>query len=422
MRVLLVGAGGREHALAWSLAKSHQTEHLFWAPGNGGCGDRAEAVPIKADDVAGLVTFAKGHGVGLIVVGPEVPLVLGLSDAAGEAGIPCFGPSATAARLEGSKAFTKLFCDRHGIPQGSYAAFSDAGAARDYLRSGAVRLPLVLKADGLAAGKGVLICQNLEEALDGADRILSKHEFGSAGDTLLVEEFLRGEEASLLVFCDGKNAAAMPPARDFKRALDGDEGPNTGGMGAYCPATRMTDGLMAEAMRTVIHPTLKGMAEEGSPFRGVLYAGLMLTDRGPKLLEFNCRFGDPETQVVLPRLESDLVEICLACAEGRLDPEQVRWRPDAAVTVVLASGGYPGAYATGKVIEGLEEAARIPGVMIFHAGTRWENGRLLTSGGRVLNMTALAPTREEARMKAYEAVSKVHFEGMHFRKDIAEAR
>jgi phosphoribosylamine--glycine ligase len=381
-----------------------------------------EAVPTKADDVAGLVAFAKSHDVGLIVVGPEVPLVLGLSDAAAEAGIPCFGPSAAAARLEGSKAFTKAFCDRHHIPQASYAAFRDAEAARDHLCSGSIRLPLVLKADGLAAGKGVLICQNLEEALAGSDRILTRHEFGSAGDTLLVEEFLNGEEASLLVFCDGNKAVAMPPARDFKRALDGDEGPNTGGMGAFCPATRMTDGLMAEAMRTVIHPTLKGMAEEGSPFSGVLYAGLMLTDHGPKLLEFNCRFGDPETQVVLPRLESDLVEICLACAEGRLDPERVRWRPDAAVTVVVASGGYPGSYATGKVIEGLEEAARVPGVMIFHAGTRWETGRLLTSGGRVLNVTALAPTLEEARMRAYAAVSKVHFEGMHFREDIAKAR
>jgi phosphoribosylamine--glycine ligase len=404
------------------LAKSPQTEHLSWAPGNGGCGDDAEAVPIKADDVVGLVTFAKSHGVGLIVVGPEVPLVLGLSDAAAQAGIPCFGPSAAAARLEGSKAFTKAFCDRHQIPQASYAGFRDAAAALDHLRSGTVRFPLVLKADGLAAGKGVLICQNLEEALDGADRILSKREFGSAGDTLLVEECLSGEEASLLVFCDGKNAVAMPPARDFKRALDGDEGPNTGGMGAYCPATRMTDGLIAVAMRTVIHPTLKGMAEEGSPFRGVLYAGLMLTEQGPKLLEFNCRFGDPETQVVLPRLESDLLEICLACAEGRLDPGQVRWKPHAAVTVVLVSGGYPGSYATGKVIEGLDDAARVPGVMIFHAGTRWENGRLLTSGGRVLNVTALAPTLEEARMRAYEAVSKVHFEGMHFRQDIAKAR
>jgi phosphoribosylamine--glycine ligase len=422
MRVLLVGAGGREHALAWSLAKSPQTEHLFWAPGNGGCGDGVEAVPIKADDVASLVSFAKSHGVGLIVAGPEVPLVLGLSDAAADAGIPCFGPSAAAARLEGSKAFTKRFCERHGIPQASCTMFREAQAAMAHLCSEAVRFPLVLKADGLAAGKGVLICQNLDEALGGADRILSKHEFGSAGDTLLVEEFLSGEEASLLVFCDGKNAVTMPPARDFKRALDGDEGPNTGGMGAYCPATHMTDGLMAEAMRTVIRPTLKGMAEEGSPFRGVLYAGLMLTDRGPKLLEFNCRFGDPETQVVLPRLESDLLEICLVCAEGRLDPGQVRWKPEAAVTVVLASGGYPGSYATGKVIEGLEEAVRIPGVIIFHAGTRWEDDRLLTSGGRVLNVTALAPTLEEARMKAYEAVSRVHFEGMHFRKDIAEAR
>ena len=421
MRVLLVGSGGREHALARALVKSVRTEHLYWAPGNGGCGGGVEAVPVKADDVAGLVAFAKGHGVGLIVAGPEVPLVLGLSDAAEVAGIPCFGPSAAAARLEGSKAFTKAFCDRHHIPQAPYATFDDAEAAKSYLGAGIVHFPLVLKVDGLAAGKGVLICQDLGEALDGVDRILSNREFGAAGDTLLVEEFLRGEEASLLVFCDGERAVPMPPARDFKRALDGDEGPNTGGMGAFCPATLMSDELIAEAMRTIVHPTLAGMAEEGSPFRGVLYAGLMLTGTGPRLLEFNCRFGDPETQVVLPRLESDLVEVCLACAGGRLDPSLLQWRPEAAVTVVLASGGYPGHYVTGKVIEGLDEAALVPGVTIFHAGTRREGGQVLTSGGRVLDVTALAATREEARKRAYEAVSMIRFEGMHYRKDIAGA-
>lgn len=419
MRILLVGSGGREHALARALVQSARTEHLYWAPGNGGCGDGMEAVRVKADDVAGLVAFAKGHGIGLIVAGPEVPLVLGLSDAAAGAGIACFGPSAAAARLEGSKAFTKAFCDRHHIPQAPYAAFGDAGAAGSYLRAGSVPFPLVLKADGLAAGKGVLICKDLKEALEGVDRILSQREFGAAGDTLLVEEFLQGEEASLLVFCDGEHAVPMPPARDFKRALDGDEGPNTGGMGAFSPATLMSDGLVAGAMETIIRPTLKGMAQEGSPFRGVLYAGLMLTDAGPKLLEFNCRFGDPETQVVLPRLESDLVEICLACAGGTLDPAMARWKDEVAVTVVLASGGYPGHYATGKVIEGLEEAALVPGVTVFHAGTRLEGGQVFTSGGRVLDVTALAATREEARQRAYEAVSMIRFEGMTYRKDIA---
>lgn len=419
MRVLLVGSGGREHALAWALSKSPRTEHLYWAPGNGGCWEGVEAVPVKADDVEGLVAFAKSNGVGLIVVGPEVPLVLGLADLATEAGIPCFGPSAAAARLEGSKAFTKAFCHRHHIPQASGVTFTHAQAAREHLISGIVRFPLVLKADGLAAGKGVLICQTLVEALDGVDRILSKREFGEAGDTLLVEEFLRGEEASLLVFCDGEHAVPMPPARDFKRALDGDEGPNTGGMGAYCPATLMSDELIAEAMRTIIHPTLKGMAVEGSPFRGVLYAGLMLAEGGPRLLEFNCRFGDPETQVVITRLESDLVEICLACAEGALDPALVRWKSEVAVTVVLASGGYPGHYTTGKVIEGLEEAALTPGVTIFHAGTRREGGRLFTNGGRVLDVTAMAPSRGEARRRAYDAVEKIRFDNMHYRRDIA---
>ncbi len=422
MRVLLVGSGGREHALAWKLAQSPKIDRLYWAPGNGGAWEGVEVVPLKADDVDGLVRFARENGVGLIVVGPEAPLVLGLVDRAAEAGIPAFGPMAAAARLEGSKSFTKAFCDRHGIPQAPYATFTEAGPAEEHLRSGRVTFPLVLKADGLAAGKGVLICQTLEEALEGTDRILRKREFGEAGSVMLVEGFLRGEEASLLVFCDGERAVPMPPARDFKRALDGDRGPNTGGMGAYCPATRMSDALIAEAMERIVMPTLRGMAAEGCPYRGVLYAGLMLTDEGPQLLEFNCRFGDPETQVVLPRLVSDLVEIMLACAGGTLDPAAVRWKADAAVTVVMASGGYPGAYPTGKVITGLEEAGKLPGVTVFHAGTRRDGGALLTSGGRVLNVTAVAPSQEEARRRAYEAVGKMGFENAQYRRDIAGER
>lgn len=419
MKVLLVGSGGREHALAWKLRQSPRLSHLYWAPGNGGAGSGEETVPIKAEDVAGLVDFAQSHGVTLIVAGPEVPLALGLTDAAAEAGIPCFGPSRAAARLEASKVFSKRFCDRHGIPQAPYTSWTDAIDAKDYLQRYTGPFPLVLKADGLAAGKGVLICQNREEALDGAHRILGQKEFGSAGDTMLVEGFLRGEEASLLVFCDGERAVPMPPARDFKRALDGDEGPNTGGMGAYCPATRMTPELIERAMATVVMPTLRGMLEEGNPYRGVLYAGLMLTERGPEVLEFNCRFGDPETQVVLPRLDGDLVEVCLACATGRLYPGLLRWKAETAVTVVMASGGYPAAYATGKAIDGLEEAGALPGVMVFHAGTRREGDAVATSGGRVLNVTATGATRDEARRRAYDAVGRIRFEGMHFRKDIA---
>ncbi len=360
MKVLLVGSGGREHALAWKLRQSPRLSRLYWAPGNGGAGSGEEIVPIKAEDVAGLVDFARSHGVALIVAGPEVPLALGLTDAAAEAGIPCFGPSQAAAQLEASKVFSKRFCDRHGIPQAPYTVWTDVEAAKAHLQGYAGPFPLVLKADGLAAGKGVLICQNREEALDGAHRILSLKEFGAAGDTMLVEGFLRGEEASLLVFCDGERAVPMPPARDFKRALDGDEGPNTGGMGAYCPATRMTPELIEGAMATVVLPTLRGMVEEGNPYRGVLYAGLMLTDKGPEVLEFNCRFGDPETQVVLPRLEGDLVEVCLACATGRLYPGLLRWKAETAVTVVMASGGYPGALRDGQGHRGTRGGRRPP--------------------------------------------------------------
>ncbi len=421
MRVLLVGSGGREHALAWKLRQSPRLSHLFWAPGNGGACTDDEVVPVKGEDVAGLVSFARDHAVGLIVAGPEVPLAMGLTDASTAAGIPCFGPTGAAARLESSKVFSKQFCDRHHIPQAPYTVWTDAKAASDYLRRYGGPFPLVLKADGLAAGKGVLICQNREEALEGTHRILGLKEFGAAGDTMLVEAFLSGEEASLLVFCDGERAVPMPPARDFKRALDGDQGPNTGGMGAYCPATRMSEDLIQAAMGSVIWPTLAGMTLEGSPFRGVLYAGLMLTGEGPKVLEFNCRFGDPETQVVLPRLDGDLVEICLACAEGRLEPAMVAWKENAAVTVVLASGGYPGSCETGKAVTGLGEAAALPGVTVFHAGTKRQGGTTVTSGGRVLDVTATGATREEARARAYQAVSTIHFDGMHYRKDIAAA-
>ena len=422
MRVLLVGSGGREHALAWKLRQSPRLGHLYWAPGNGGAGADDEVVPVKAEDVAGLVAFARDHAVALIVAGPEVPLAMGLTDAAAAAGIPCFGPTRAAARLESSKVFSKQFCDRQRIPQAPYTVWTDAKAASDYLRKYSGPFPLVLKADGLAAGKGVLICQNREEALEGAQRILALKEFGAAGDTMVAEAFLPGEEASLLVFCDGERAVPMPPARDFKRASDGDQGPNTGGMGAYCPATLMSEDLIDAAMGSVIRPTLAGMALEGSPFRGVLYAGLMLTGEGPKVLEFNCRFGDPETQVVLPRLDGDLVEICMACAQGRLDAGSVAWKKEAAVTVVLASGGYPGAYQTGKAITGLDEAGALPGVTVFHAGTKRQGGTAVTSGGRVLDVTVTGPTREEARARAYEAVAKIHFDGMHYRKDIAAAK
>jgi phosphoribosylamine--glycine ligase len=419
MRVMLVGSGGREHALAWKLRQSPSVEALLWAPGNAGAEGLCESAPVKAEDVEGVVALAGSFRADLVVVGPEAPLAQGLADALAGAGISCFGPSKAAARLESSKVFCKDFCSRHGIPTAPYRVFDGEAAARSYLESYRGPFPLVLKADGLAAGKGVLICQDGDEALDGMERILARREFGSAGERMIVEEFLPGEEASLMVFADGERFAPMPPARDHKRALDGDRGPNTGGMGALCPATRMSQAQMEEALDRVVRPALAGMAAEGSPYRGVLYAGLMLTERGPSLLEFNCRFGDPETQVVLPLLDGDLAQIAASCARGKLDPAAVRWSPGFAVTVVMASGGYPGSYATGKVIEGIEEACREEGVVVFQAGTRAEGGRIVTAGGRVLDVTGIARDAEAARRAAYRAVAKIRFEGAHYRTDIA---
>lgn len=418
MRIVLVGSGGREHALAWKLRRSPSVERLLWAPGNPGSVGLCETEPVGADDLPGIVALAKEVRADLVVVGPEAPLAAGLADALTEAGIACFGPSRHAAQLESSKVFCKEFCTRHAIPTAGYRVFDSSAGATAYLRGYRGSFPLVLKADGLAAGKGVLICQDLAEALEGMERILVRREFGASGDRMIVEEFLPGEEASLLIFTDGVRAAPMPPARDHKRALDGDRGPNTGGMGAYCPSSHMTPAQLEEAMARVVMPVIQGMSEEGMPYRGVLYAGLMLTADGPSLLEINCRFGDPETQVVLPLLDGDLAAICLACARGHLEAETVRWKAGVAVTVVLASGGYPGHYETGKPISGLEEAQ--PGeTVVFHAGTKLETGRIVTAGGRVLDVTATGPTVSEARATAYEAAARIHFDGMHYRKDIA---
>lgn len=419
MRVLLVGAGGREHALAWKLARSPRLSALDWAPGNGAVEPPALSVAIAAEDVAGLVAHAKATRPGLVVVGPEVPLALGLADRLLAEGIPVFGPVSAAARLESSKAFAKDFFRRHAIPSAGYWTFTDGAEARRWLEAYAGPFPLVLKADGLAAGKGVLICEDRAGALDGAARVLEAKEFGEAGHTLVVEEYLRGEEASLLAFCDGERAVLMPPARDHKRVHDGDLGPNTGGMGAFCPSPAVSPGLQRQVLETVLLPTLRGMAAGGAPYRGVLYAGLMLTAEGPKVLEFNCRFGDPETQVVLPRLASDLLPLLLACAAGRLDEVDVAWAADACVTVVLCSEGYPGSYPKGREITGVEEASRETGVVVFHAGTRREGERLVTAGGRVLDVTALGPDLATARDRAYAAASRIRFEGVQYRRDIA---
>jgi phosphoribosylamine--glycine ligase len=419
MKVLLVGSGGREHALAWKLKQSRHVTAFAWAPGNGGLGGSDQRVAVKAEDISGLLSFASGWKPDLVVVGPEAPLAAGLSDEIQALGVPCFGPTRGAARLESSKVFAKNFCALNGIATAPYQVLDSPKAARALLERYSGEAPLVLKADGLAAGKGVLICATREEALDGMERILVKKEFGAAGDRLLVEAFLAGEEASLMVFCDGERAVPMPPARDYKRAGDGDAGANTGGMGAYCPSARMSQAQIDQTMEAVVKPTLKGMAATGHPYRGVLYVGLILTEKGPQVLEFNCRFGDPETQVVLPRLNDDLVDLLLACANGDLSGARPAWREETTVTVVLCSNGYPGAYATGREISGVEEAGKVPGVVVFHAGTKREGGRLLTSGGRVLNVTALGSTVAQARERAYEAASLIRFEGKTFRTDIA---
>ena len=416
MRVLVVGSGGREHALAWKLAQSPRLERLFVAPGNGGTAGLAENVPIAATDIPALRLFAQRERIDLTVVGPEAPLVAGLVDDFLAAGLHAFGPSASAARLEGSKAFAKRFMQEEGIPAAVGAAFRDYEAALAYLRQ--QEGPLVIKASGLAAGKGVTVCATPEEAEEALRRLMVERALGPAGSEVVVEERLEGEEVSLLAFCDGRTVVPMLPARDYKRLSDGDRGPNTGGMGGYAPSPYLPPEVQDEVVSRIFRPAVEGMRRRGTPYVGVLYAGLMLTPQGPRLLEFNCRFGDPETQVLLPLLESDLLEILLACVEGRLGEIEVRWKEAATTCVVLAAPGYPGSYPTGDEIEGVKEAALLPGVTVFHAGTRLENGRLLTAGGRVLAVTALAADPSQARERVYEAVRRIRFPGMHYRRDI----
>jgi len=417
MRVLVIGSGGREHALAWKLARSPQVSQAFIAPGNGGTAAVGQNVPIAATDISGLVSFARQEQIDLTVVGPEVSLVAGLVDAFNAAGLRAFGPTRAAARLEGSKAFAKQFMIEEGIPTAPATLFRDYAAAQAFLRQ--IVPPVVVKASGLAAGKGVIICPTMQEAEAALQQVMVERAFGEAGDECLIEDCLQGEEVSLLAFCDGKTIMPMIPARDYKRVGDGDQGPNTGGMGGYAPSPYLPPALVQEIMARVLQPVVDGMQRRGMPYVGVLYAGLMLTDLGPRVLEFNCRFGDPETQSLMPLLESDLAEICLACIEGRLDQIQVRWSSDQAVCVVLASGGYPGDYASGKEIVGLEEADHIPSV-VFHAGTKRQEGQLVTAGGRVLAATSTAPSLSQARAQVYAAVERIHFDGRHYRKDIAQ--
>ena len=415
MKILIVGSGGREHAIAWKVAQSPLCSKLYTAPGNPGTAALGENVPLAADDVGGLARFARESQVDLVIVGPEASLAVGLSDALRQENILVFGPSRAAAQIESSKVFSKQFMQRHSIPTARFAVFSGFEEALAHVN--AVDYPIVIKASGLAAGKGVLLPQSIEEAREALRSILVEKSFGAAGEQVVIEERLEGEEVSLLAFTDGVSVCVMPPAQDHKRLLEGDLGPNTGGMGAYAPAPVCPPGLIEHIQRTVLQPAVDGLRAEGLPFTGVLYAGMILTAAGPLVLEFNCRFGDPETQVILPLLESDLVEICAACAERRLGTVDITWRNEACATVVLASPGYPGKYRMSIPIQGLEKVTE--GCQIFHAGTRMEDGQVITAGGRVLNVTGTGVTLREALAAAYRGVQEISFEGMHYRKDIA---
>lgn len=412
--VLVVGSGGREHALAWALQRSDKVSKVWISPGNGGTAGVADAVAIDADDVDALVSFAKERQVSLVVVGPEAPLVAGLVDRLTAVGIPAFGPTRACAALEGSKAFAKQMMDRCGVPTARWASFDGAEAALAWLASAS--FPVVVKASGLAAGKGVIIPESPEEAA-GAVRDMFSGQFGEAGATVVLEERLEGEEASLLAVCDGERYAVFPAAQDHKRVGEGDTGPNTGGMGAYAPAP-VVAGHEAALAEQVIAPILRAFAEDGTPFRGVLYAGLMMTWDGPRVLEYNVRFGDPETQVLLPLLASDAFDLFLACAEGTLDPSFLQVHGGAAATVVAASEGYPGSYPKGRSIRGVDRASLLDDVVVFHAGTQDQDGALVTSGGRVLAVTGTGSDLRRALERAYAGLAEVEFEGMHFRTDI----
>ncbi|NQT46503.1 MAG: phosphoribosylamine--glycine ligase [Candidatus Omnitrophica bacterium] len=419
MKVLVIGSGGREHALCWKIAQSVKVKKLYCAPGNGGIAQSAQIIDIKADDVNRLVDFASQERIDLTIVGPEVPLVAGIVDRFLDKGLKVFGPSKDMARLEGSKVFAKEAMRRLGVPTADFKMFLDAKEAHNYIEERST--PLVIKADGLAAGKGVIVCKAKEEAHDAIKRIMEDNEFGLAGDKVVIEDCLIGEEASIMVVSDGKNFIPLVSSQDHKRIFDGDKGPNTGGMGAYSPAPVVEGENFKRSINEIIKPMILGLAKEGTPFKGILYAGIMITEDGPKTLEFNVRFGDPETQAVLPRMKTDLVELTEASIDGTLDKIKMSWDDRPCACVVVASGGYPGPYRKGKEIEGLKGASGIKDAVVFHAGTRVsEDGKIVTSGGRVLGVTALGETLEEAVKRSYEAVSKIKFDKMYYRKDIAQ--
>ena len=419
MKVLVIGGGGREHALAWKLKQSPRCSEVFVAPGNPGTANEAGVsnVDIAADDIEALVAFAQQANIGLTIVGPEVPLVKGVVDAFEKAGLRCFGPTKDAAQLEASKSFTKDFLARHQIPTAAYQVFTDATEATRYIKQQGA--PIVVKADGLAAGKGVIVAQTVEEAVTAVEDMLSGNAFGEAGHRVVIEEFMTGEEASFIVMVDGEHILPLATSQDHKARDNGDKGPNTGGMGAYSPAPVITDAVFDRVMREVIEPTVKGMAADGRPYTGFLYAGLMIDEQGaPRVVEYNCRFGDPETQPILMRLLSDLLELCEAALDKRLNDVTAEWDPRAAVGVVMAAGGYPEEYRKGDIIEGLE-TVDTEKTRVFHAGTAFDQGKIVTAGGRVLCVTALGDSVAAAQKLAYEAVTKIHWQDCYYRTDIA---
>jgi len=417
MNILLLGSGGREHALAWKMAASPLVQKLYCAPGNAGIAQEAECVALDPGDHAAVIAFCKDKGIDLVLVGPEAPLCAGIVDALEAAGIKAFGPSKAAAQLEGSKGFTKDICRAHNIPTAAYERFTAPAPAKDYIRKQGA--PIVVKADGLAAGKGVVVAMTVEQAEAAIDMMFDGG-LGAAGAEVVVEEFLEGEEASFFALCDGATAIPLASAQDHKRAFDNDEGPNTGGMGAYSPAPVMTDDLTQRTMTEIVEPTLRAMAAMGAPYKGVLFAGLMITKDGPKLIEYNVRFGDPETQVLMLRMMSDIVPALLASRDGMLRNFDLRWYPDAALTVVMAAKGYPGDYRKGTIIDGLDDAAAIEGVQIFHAGTKERDGQIVANGGRVLNVCAIGRTVAEAQKQAYAAVDKIQWPDGFCRRDIGK--
>ncbi|MBU1084335.1 MAG: phosphoribosylamine--glycine ligase [Candidatus Omnitrophota bacterium] len=416
MNILVIGSGGREHAICWKLRQSGKVKKLYCAPGNGGTSLCAENVDINTEDHKEIILFCKDKNVSHVVVGPEAPLAIGITDDLEKEGISVFGPSYAAARMESSKIFSKELMGEYNIPTAAFRIFDDFSEAEEYLKK--APMPIVVKAYGLAAGKGVIIAEDAETAVAGARSMLQEKKFGRAGEKIIVEEFLVGEEASILIVTDGEAVRPLATSQDHKRAFDGDEGPNTGGMGAYSPAPVIDEALFKEIEETIMRPTLEGLKKEGITYKGILYAGLMITEDGPKVLEYNVRFGDPETQAILPRLKTDLAEIFIATAAGKLADITMEWDARESVCIVMAAGGYPGAYEKGKIIEGIEEAEK-EGALVFHAGTERTDGKIRSTGGRVLNVVGMGDGIEEAARNAYRAADKIKFEGAHFRKDIA---